>query len=219
MKYKEQLAFVEQIADICTKEDEFAPIVSPRTPTSIYFTAKRRTNKGGLRDTQGKYDTLAGKPRTDIFGRQNDILTSFSERGDVAILYRSYTLDKGNLYAGEFSENDEALPYAKLPRPVTTPEWEGNGYLYQNNILFFSMRDNETGMWSPPVNLGAEINSKYDEDTPFLSKDGHTLYFSSNNVNGIGGYDIFVAEFVDDKLEWNTPVNVGMPINSPGDQV
>jgi len=254
MKYKEQRAFVEQIADICTKEDEFAPIVSPRTPTSIYFTAKRRSNKGGLRDTQGKYDTLAGKPRTDIFvahtakgewsipaplgrrynSRQNDILTSFSERGDVAILYRSYTMDKGNLYAGEFSENDEALAYAKIPRPVTTPEWEGNAYLYKNNILFFSstrkggfggkdlyysMRDTETGMWSPPVNLGPQINSKYDEDTPFLAKDGHTLYFSSNNVNGIGGYDIFVAEYVDAKLEWDTPVNVGMPINSPGDDL
>jgi len=254
MKYKEQLAFVEQIADICTKEDEFAPIVSPRTPNSIYFTGKRRTNKGGLRDTQGKYDTLAGKPRTDIFvahtakgewsipaslgrrynSRQNDILTSFSERGDVAILYRSYTMDKGNLYAGEFSENDEALPYAKLPRPVTTPEWEGNGYLYKNNVLFFSskreggyggkdlyysMRDNETGMWSPPVNLGGEINSKYDEDTPFLAKDGHTLYFSSNNMNGIGGYDIFAAEFSDEDLEWGAPVNVGMPINSPGDDL
>jgi len=254
MKYQEQLAFVEQIADICTKEDEFAPIVSPRSANSVYFTAKRRTNKGGLRDTQGKYDTLAGKPRTDIFvahtargewstpaplgirynSRQNDILTDFSERGDLAVLYRSYTMDKGNLYTGEFSDNEEALPYIKLPRPVTTPEWEGSGFLYKDNILLFastreggyggkdlyySMRDDETGAWSPPVNLGKKINSKYDEDTPFLAKNGHTIYFSSNNLKGIGGYDIFKADFVDSTFTWNEPTNLGMPVNSPGDDL
>ncbi len=254
MRFKEQLAFVEQIADISTKDDEFAPIVSPRQPNTLYYTALRRGNKGGLRNAQGKFDTLAGKPRADIYvvhsargewsepvplgmrynSRQNDMLADFSGKGDVALIYRSYTMDKGNMYMGEFSDDEEALPLIKMPKPVTTKNWEGNGYFYKDNVLFFasdreggyggkdlyySMRDDETGRWSPPVNLGADVNSEYDEDTPFLSKDGNTLYFSSNTVDGIGGYDIFKAQFSSSTFSWESPVNLGMPINSPGDDL
>jgi len=254
MKYKEQLAFVEQIADISTKDDEFAPVVSPRQKSTLYYTAHRRTNKGGLRNTEGKFDTLSGKSRSDIYvvhsakgewsapvplgmrfnSRKNDILTSFSSKGDIAVIYRSYTMDKGNIYMGEFSESEEALPLTKMPRPFTTPAWEGNAFLYKDNVMFFastreggyggkdiyySMRDDETQAWSPPVNLGPTVNSKYDEDTPFLSKNGMTLYFSSNNINGIGGYDIFKAHYSDSTFRWKRPENIGMPINSPGDDL
>jgi len=47
--------------------------------------------------------------------------------------------------------------------------------------------------WSNAVNLGSIVNSSADDDTPCISADGSTLYFSSNRSGGYGGYDIWQA--------------------------
>jgi PKD repeat protein len=74
---------------------------------------------------------------------------------------------------------------------------------------------NEDGSWSEAVNLGIEINSAEDEDSPNISNDGKTLYYSSKN-NSLGGYDIFVTTQLD-SLTWTKPENLGIPFNSSGD--
>ena len=61
------------------------------------------------------------------------------------------------------------------------------------------------------------MNTPYDETTPFLARDGRTLYFSSNNPGSMGGFDVFKTVFDDATQSWSTPVNAGKPINSPGD--
>ena len=65
--------------------------------------------------------------------------------------------------------------------------------------------------WSNPQNLGPEINTPYNEDTPFVSGDGKVLYFSSEGHQGMGGYDIFRYDFA--KPEKGA-VNMGYPINT-----
>ena len=50
----------------------------------------------------------------------------------------------------------------------------------------FVSRLNEKGIWSEPVNLGEIINTKLNEETPFLGVDGKTLYFSSQGHESIG---------------------------------
>ncbi len=69
------------------------------------------------------------------------------------------------------------------------------------------------GNWAKPVNLGAEINTAYDEHTPFVHPDGQTLYFSSDGWPGLGNKDIFYSR-LDQHGKWMKPVNVGYPINS-----
>ncbi|MFA6570808.1 MAG: OmpA family protein [Bacteroidota bacterium] len=59
--------------------------------------------------------------------------------------------------------------------------------------LWFSIRLAD-GTWSEPVNCGDSINSRCDEITPFVSRDGKHLLFSSNGHETVGGYDIFQAE-------------------------
>ena len=50
-----------------------------------------------------------------------------------------------------------------------------------------------------------------------LSPDGKSLYFSSNGLYGVGGYDIYVSKWDDAKEEWGSPMNVGFPYSSPAD--
>jgi outer membrane protein OmpA-like peptidoglycan-associated protein len=67
--------------------------------------------------------------------------------------------------------------------------------------------------------LGAEINTEYDEDSPFIDYDGKTLYFSSRGGMGMGGYDIFKAEYDSAAGNWTSIMNLGYPINTPDDDI
>lgn len=75
----------------------------------------------------------------------------------------------------------------------------------------------ENGRWSEPVNLGPEVNSEWDEMSPFIHFDDRTLYFASNRPAGMGGLDLFKATRQDDG-SWSQPVNLGYPINTEGDE-
>ncbi|MBB6611016.1 tetratricopeptide repeat protein [Pontibacter sp. Tf4] len=73
------------------------------------------------------------------------------------------------------------------------------------------------GTWSAAINLGASVNTAYDEEAPFVDFQTKTLFFSSRGHNTMGGYDIFKSEMRDGK--WQPARNVGYPINSPHDDL
>lgn len=64
--------------------------------------------------------------------------------------------------------------------------------------------------WSEPINLGAGINTKGDEISPFLAE--RTLYFASDSHDGRGGFDIFKSIY--GNKGWKQAVNMGEAINS-----
>ena len=66
--------------------------------------------------------------------------------------------------------------------------------------------------WTKPKNLGAEVNTPYQEVGIFLAPDGKTLFFCSNSPASMGDYDIFKTTLVNGK--WTKPVNLGYPINT-----
>ena len=113
---------------------------------------------------------------------------------------------------------------------VNNPAWDSQPCLsLDGNELFFASRRNgnadlyhcfrnEDGHWSEPENLGPVINTKGTEMAPFIHPDGKTLYFSSDTHTGMGGYDLFVSRR-NEKGEWSEPVNLGYPINTPGDEI
>lgn len=82
--------------------------------------------------------------------------------------------------------------------------------------IYVTRKDQKTGQWSVPQNLGPNINTPGDEKTPFIHSDSETLYFSSNGHFGFGGYDIFYVR-KNEKGDWAEPENIGSPINSNGD--
>lgn len=68
------------------------------------------------------------------------------------------------------------------------------------------------GKWSPPVNLGSEVNSPSNEDAPFIHPDQRTLFFTSDGHNTMGGNDVFKSNLVNGK--WTKPENMGYPVNT-----
>ncbi|MBP5722599.1 MAG: OmpA family protein, partial [Bacteroidales bacterium] len=73
------------------------------------------------------------------------------------------------------------------------------------------------GQWSKPANLGSEINTKYDDESPYIHADGITLYYASDGRPGMGKKDIFGTKKLD-KTAWATPENLGYPINTNEDE-
>lgn len=68
--------------------------------------------------------------------------------------------------------------------------------------------------WSKPESVSDIINTKANENYPFLLLDGVTIYFASDGDNSIGGYDLFVSRFRPETNTYFQPENIGMPYNS-----
>lgn len=81
---------------------------------------------------------------------------------------------------------------------------------YGRSDIWMAKKDGSK--WGEAVNLGPTINTEYDEGGIYPAPDGKTLYFCSNGHNSMGGYDIFMTRWENNK--WTTPVNMGFPINS-----
>lgn len=102
---------------------------------------------------------------------------------------------------------------------------------YQNRIIFSkrngengldlyeSFRLRSTGEWLEPTLVPGLINSRYNEDYPFLTEDRTRLYFSSNKPGGVGGMDIYYCELNEETNLWGSPINAGIPVNSVDDDI
>ncbi|MDZ4680551.1 MAG: OmpA family protein [Saprospiraceae bacterium] len=71
------------------------------------------------------------------------------------------------------------------------------------------------GTWGEATNLGSQINTELDEEAPFITNDGKTLYFSSTGHLGLGEQDIFMSWIDERSGNWSPPINIGPPVNSP----
>jgi len=157
--------------------------------------------------------------------------TSISKDGKDLYLYSSADYD-GIIYMSHF-ENGIWSPLIKLNDNINTKFWESHATIsHDNKKLYFtsnrkgtlggldiyvSKRDS-TGDWGPAANLGPIINTPYNEESPFLTQDDKTLFFSSRGHFNMGGYDIFYSTMLDNG-EWSVPLNVGYPINTTDDDL
>jgi outer membrane protein OmpA-like peptidoglycan-associated protein len=172
------------------------------------------------------FNNLLNSPR-------HDVLLDINGNGQVLFYFKGFTLFSGQMLTDTFKRVEErSLFSARFDGPVMMEEGDRTPFFFNDTLLIFSsMRAGgfggfdlyasyfSYGYWSNPVNLGPVINSSYDEVSPFLSKDGNTMYFSSNNTGSIGGFDIFFSKFNDVSLTWSDPLTMGMPINSAHDDL
>lgn len=82
----------------------------------------------------------------------------------------------------------------------------------ENTLQIFISKKDEKGEWQFPT-YATFSNIEHNFTTPFISKDGSKLYFSSDRPGGFGGYDLYVSERQDDN-SWGEPKNLGPYINS-----
>ncbi len=114
-----------------------------------------------------------------------------------------------------------------IGEPINTPSWESQPSISPDgkDLYFASTRKGGKGnsdiwvshlnnnQWGDPVDLDSNINTPFDEVSPFIAPDNQTLYFSSNGHPGMGGQDIFFSK-KDTAGHWGKPVNLGYPINT-----
>lgn len=115
------------------------------------------------------------------------------------------------------SPDGEWLYFAAV-RPGTTEDAQGNPTI---DIMVSRRRDD--GTWAPPSLLPEPINGSASDKAPYLHPDGQTLYFASNRTPGGGGYDIWMSRLDSAALPetpgaWSRPVNLGIPLNTAGDE-
>ena len=134
-----------------------------------------------------------------------------------------------DIYVSEWAGEVWSMPRI-LKGNVNTNSWESQPCVSSDGkeLYFVSRRNgnadiycclrNADGTWGGPQNLGNVINTKGTEMAPFLHPDGHTLYFSSDKHIGMGGFDLFMSRRGEDG-QWQTPVNLGFPINTSGDEI
>lgn len=89
---------------------------------------------------------------------------------------------------------------------------------YGAEDLYVCFREGEN-RWTSPRNLGFQINTPFQEMTPFLAEDKKTLIFASNGLGGQGSRDLFISERLDDSWRsWTEPVNLA-GANTPGTEL
>jgi negative regulator of replication initiation len=77
----------------------------------------------------------------------------------------------------------------------------------------------QDSIWSAPELLNESVTSSEDEVYPMVSTDGKKLFFASKGLYGMGGYDLYEAEWDDELGDWGVPVNLGFPYSSPYNDV
>lgn len=146
---------------------------------------------------------------------------------------RGQLFSNGDIYYSEF-QNGHWGDLKSIGSQINgRGTWEGQPSISADNkTLYFSSargEDNYGGMdiykterqangsWGPPINLGPTVNTKGNEKSPFMHSDSYTLYFSSDGHPGVGGQDIFFTK-INQFGKFETPTNIGVPINTEEDE-
>ena len=233
---------VIDMGEINSTYDDFAPVLNA-DESQLYFTSKRtssedtgsdreeiwvsNTGQGGVWGTP----TDAGSP-LNVTGK-NSATVFLASDAETMIAYESYGYKNGTLYMskmdagnwGSLSMIDTGVIDMK-PKTVYTPSacltTDGKTLYFssdrpggQGGLDLYKSDMGSDGTWGPATNLGSTINTKYDEDCPFVSYDGSLLFFSSKGHNTMGGYDVFMSK--GGAGNWGDPQNLGYPINTPDD--
>lgn len=108
---------------------------------------------------------------------------------------------------------------------------EGNWWRKDSDVQYFVRRGAAGDMevacssrvdsvqWSAPEVPCGDMSSPGNEVFPLLSPDGKRLYFSSDGLFGVGGYDLYVASWDAASGSWGDVRNMGFPFNSPADDL
>lgn len=209
----------------------YNPVISSDETTIIYMSDQKFYNA-----------ILQSKKINGIWTEPENITPQIESDGDVIPTYISTNGKELYLVKGIDDERDifmsrhdgsRWMKMEKLSQEINSDFGESHASLSSdgNTLYFTSNRKGgygeydiyksdllTNGEWSPALNLGPVINTEFNEETPFISIDNKTLFFSSQGHYNMGGFDIFYSFFSDDDTPGD-PINIGYPVNTTGDDL
>ena len=225
--------------EINTKEQEYLPVITADEEVLI-FTRQRNRNEDFYKSTKlnGSWQTssyLSKEINTEMYNEGAQCISP-----DGAYLFftgcnRPDGMGRCDIYISKREGKEWSKPF-NIGAPINTPGWESQPSLTADGrtLYFVSTRKGglggydiwrsdlgSNGAWSIPINLGPNINTVNDEQSPFIHPDNQTLYFSSNGWPGLGNKDLFFSRKntaanvgASPATEWLKPQNLGFPINT-----
>ncbi len=221
---------VSKLGVINSEYLDHSPIMSA-DESVIYFTSTRKDNAGNYMEdiySFNKKDGIHAFPEntgTPINTELHDATCGISVSGQELFLYRP--TGGGDIYYSKLSGTKWETP-EKLSKNINTSKRETQAslsadgkYLYfasnrkggYGGLDIYVCKKEKDGTWGKAKNLGKNINTKYDEESPCIHPDEQTLYFSSKGHGSMGGYDIFYSK-LKKAGSWLEPKSMGYPINS-----
>ena len=232
--------------NINTVHDEYAPTLTADEQTLIFTRKKPRQDLDYLHLGSEYEDFYISHRDNGLWGpavnlgppintQNNEGAQSISADG-MHLYFTACNRPEGfgscDIYYARRVGDSWAQP-VNLGPPVNTAAWESQPSISPDGktLYFTSSREGNIGRldiwmstrisegrWSEPVNLGPKINTSGREMSPFIHPDNRTLFFASNGHHGMGGMDLFYT-VRDVEGEWQTPVNLGYPINTYADEI
>lgn len=164
---------------------------------------------------------------------RHDVLLDFNADGTVLYFFQGWQNSDAKILVDTFqSDRDQRTVSTDVFTGPVSPAIGDEAFYFVNDFLvYFASRrpggyggldlykmEFKDGQWGKPVNLGPQINTAYDETTPFLARDRMTLYYSTNHPDlSIGGLDVVKSVFNPNSKTWTTPENLLTKINSSED--
>ncbi len=237
------------VKGIDTKQDEYLAIITPDNTQALYIRRipVNQADRVWQSSTQAEVFTMSLMQSNGEFDKGTFMDEPFNRNpneGAASLTIDNkhlfYTITKDgtdgpntDIYTADLNDGSWT-PIRSIGEKVNDPVYwdsqptisgDGNTLYFASNrpggqggIDIWITKKGFDGEWSVPVNAGPVINTQYDEKSPFIHSDSQTLYFSSNGRPGVGGYDIFFSR-ADVKGKWQEPVNLGIPINTAGDDL
>ncbi|MES2274756.1 MAG: OmpA family protein [Bacteroidota bacterium] len=220
--------------EINTADDEYLPVATA-DESMLIFTRKIQNNEDFYKSMKlnNKWQTATYLSNQINTPNYNEGAQSISQDGKYLFFTgcnRPDGLGRCDIYISQKKGNDWAKPFDLSP-PINTPGWESQPSISADGRTLYFVSNRKGGYggydiwkstltpkgWGEPVNLGPNINTTFDEQSPFIHPDDSTLYFCSNGWPGMGNKDLFISR-LNIKGEWGKPQNLGYPINSNGDE-
>ena len=164
----------------------------------------------------------------------NDKVTFASDRNQEKPIYSWNNKPYLDLYMGTMSESGELQDVIPFPSEINTKTHESNAIISKDGKTMYFNRTNSSrikndegykvanikiykaelidSIWSN-VKALPFTNDAYNTEHPTVSKDGRTMYFSSDMPGGFGSFDIYKIAINPDGT-FGDPVNLGPNVNT-----
>ena len=217
--------------EINTAESEYFPSLTIDGSEFIFTRRLNGTNEDFFTSKKENSNWSSAKPlEGNVNTPQNEAAQNISQDGQWLVFtgcYRPDGFGSCDLYIS-YKEKDGWSKPINLGGWINTDQWESQPCLSPDKReLYFASRRHggyggsdiyvsrllPNGKWSEPENMGEDVNTSGDEQSPFMHADNQTLYFTSNSWPGYGDDDIFYIRKGPGGT-WSKPINLGYPINT-----